>query len=233
MFKLSSIQKTTITLCSAVVLLGVIFGIIANCTFSRLSNFEESYDNAKIYYEEEAIFYIDEMCNKTSLEEAIIVLSEYDYIFKVKCLSTKHCYQCTKYDAVVTDTIKGDIDETGNNIVLYQWVFFEKNDAESLILNSPDFSIPLKDETEYLVFCQKRNYYPEYQKTLNCNEYSIGLRSNVPSTFILNDTQKDYIDISRDKTYSDIKDKYYVCFSQESLDRINKVSSEIIAYYSK
>lgn len=231
LFKLSGIQKITTIVCIGIILVGMTFGILTKCTFSRLSEEKTSYDNAKLYFDEQTALYIDEMYNKTSFEEALLILDEYDYIFKVKCISSEHCYQCTKFNAEVTDTVKGVIDETGNEIVLYQWVSFEETDDGVFAFNSPDNSLLLKEGNEYLVFCQKRDYYPEYQKKLNCNEYSIALTSSVPSAYLLNKYQQDYIDLSKDTTYSDIEDLSYACFSKESLSDINKLSEKIIDHY--
>lgn len=231
MLKLFKIQKPTLIICSLLIIIGVAFGIFTNKNFCRLSKNESSFDNAVLSFEDGIDFYIDEMANKTNFEEALYLLDEPDYIFKVECTSTEYCFNCTKYNAKVTDTLKGDIDETGNNIVLYQWVCFSKYDDDTLIFDSPDFSLPLKNNKEYLVFANKREYCEDYQNSLSSNEYSIPLRGPVPYSYVLNDTQNDYVDIKNDKTFSSLNDIYYLCFSKDSLDNVNNLSKSVIEYY--
>lgn len=190
LFKVSYSNKIAAIICTAIILVGVVFGIFTKYNFSHLSEFQSSYDNALFEIADEDKYVIDEMSNKTSYEEALCLLNEMDYIFKVKCLSTEHCYECTKYNVKVLDTIKGSIDETGNDIVLYQWVWFQNPDDSHLSFSSPDFSLPLQEKQEYLVFAQKRNYCKAYQNTLKSNEYAIPIRGSVPNVYVISDKQK-------------------------------------------
>lgn len=230
LFKLSVIQKITTAFCVLLVIAGVLFAVVTRLSYSKISLDTSCYDNAKLYLNEETQYYIDEM-NKISVDEAVYTLDEYDYIFKIQCNEMEHCYSCTKFNVKVMDTIKGSIDETGNDIVLYQWAFFEETDDGIFAFNSPDNSMLLKTGKEYLIFCKKKDYYLQYQKKLECNEYSLGLMGTSPCAFVLDDSQSDYIDISKDKKYGDIEDLYYTCFSKESLENINSLAESIIKHY--
>lgn len=227
------IQKISIIICVLLVLLGATVGIFVNSTFLRLSLNKDSYDNAVVEYDESMVYYTDNMANKTSVDEALYILDETENAFVIECIGLEHCYNCTKYNAKVKKTIKGKSDETGKQIVLYQWVSFDKYNDTSLIFASPDNSLPLIEGKEYLVFVRKRNYCKEYQNTLDCNEYSLDLKSPVPTAYIVNDTQKDYIDINKDKTFKAIKDKYYMCYSEESLKDINCLSKKVVEHFCR
>lgn len=231
--KLLRIQKLSIIICVLLVLLGATVGIFVNSTFSRLSLNQESYDNAVVEYDESMVYYTDYMVNKTSIDEAVYILDEIESAFVIECISIEHCYNCTKYNARVINTIKSKTDETGKEIVVYQWVSFDKYNDTSLIFASPDNSLPLIEGKEYLVFVRKRNYCKEYQNTLDCNEYSMDLKSPVPTAYIVNDTQKDYIDVNRDKNFKAIKDKYYMCYSEESLKNINYLSKKVVEHFCR
>ena len=224
------IQKSAIIICFVLIAIGVAFGFFTRINYSHLSVQAAAYENAIIEFGEDEAFYIDEMSNKTKPEDAISILDEYPYAFLVECEKTEHCFECTKYIVKVDKVIKGDNDETGNNIVLYQWVWFEKSDENQLSFNSPDYSLPLIENKKYLVFAEKRDYCNEYQRTLKYNEYSIPLRGPVPTAYIINDVQNRYI-ISSDNTYSSISDMYYLCFSKESLKDINSLSDYVIKHY--
>lgn len=230
LFKIFRVQRITITVFSLLIAIAVALGVITNHSFLRADG-EEIYDNASVTFNEDTPFYIDEMANKTSLEEALVTLDESNYALRIECLEAEPCFNCTKYKARVLQTVKGDIDEAGNEIVVYQWVSFSKGDGETLSFVSPDFSMPLSVGGEYLVFADKRDYCEEYQSTLECNEYSIALRGPVPTAYILNDVQKDYIHTSSDKTFLSLKNKYYPCFSEESLANINNLSKRVIQHY--
>lgn len=225
----SEIQKAGIILCTIIIICGLIFAAAARISYSKMSQNPVYVNNAVIVFDEESAEYID--YENTALTYDILnqELESYSCIFKVKIKSIEYCYNCTKYTILILNSIKGN-EKEGNNAVLYQWAGIDKYENE-LIFRSMDNSMPLKINKEYLIFAEKRDYYEKYQDTLECNEYSLGLKSSAPTAFILNETQTDYININSDLTYADLEDKYYTCFSQEALDNINKVSKEIINEY--
>lgn len=231
MYRLSGIQKITVWICTTLTVIGTAFGILTKSSFLHLSEQPAAYDNAVLDFSEDAMMEIDAIADFASLEQAKDSLDKYPYAFIVRCTDTQHCYQCTKFTAEVLKTIKGDVDETGRTITLYQWVFFEKRDKNRLVFSTPEFSLPLAEGKEYLVFAIGREYYEGYRKTLAYNEYSMGCSSYAPCAYIINDTQKDYIRLNENSTYSEISDKYYLCFSENALKKVNKLSKEVINYY--
>lgn len=231
--KLSHIQIIGTALCCIVITVGIIFGAFTKSSYLKMTQDKSSISNAVLFLDDESAYYLDYQYSVIDFDSAIYELENYSYIFKIKCVDSKLCYDCTRYTVNVIDTIKGDTNENGNDIVLYQWLGFDKISNDKLAFSSPDFSMPLKPNKEYLVFAEKRDYYSEYQKTLPSNEYSLGVMGICPKAFVINDTQNTFADVKSDKTYSDIENLYYLCFSQEALENINKLSGQIISYYCK
>ena len=229
--KVSHLQIVGIAICCLTILTGIIFGILTKCSYLKLTQDKSSISNAVLFMDEDMANALDYQYSEINLDSAKYELDRYSYAFRVKCIDAQPCYHCMKFTVNVIDTVKGDIDEKGNSIVVYQWLGFDKYTETELAFNSPDFSMPLKIGREYLIFAEKRDYYIDYQKTLSGNEYSLGLMGMCPTAFVIDDTQEDYADISNDKVYSDIEDLYYLCFSQKALDNINKASNELISYY--
>ncbi len=237
MFKnLSKNQKSTIIVCFVLIIFSVAAGIITRCSYSKISLEITAYDNAKLDFTEDYIE-IHDKANIFSCEakNAISNLDKYNNsIFEIKCISVEYCYYCIKYNAKVINTIKGETDETGKNIILYEFGggFYTNPDKASLGYSPYSDTLPLKENKNYLVFANKRDYCYEYQQTLDCNEYSIGVMTNSPTVFALDEEQTTFIDINKDKIYSSLNDKYYICFSQEALDHINMFAKDIIDYYT-
>lgn len=231
--KVSHLQIVGISICCLAILTGIIFGILTKCSYLKLTQDKNKLSNAALFMDEDMANALDYQYSEINLDSAKYELDCYSYAFRVKCIDAQPCYHCMKFTVNVIDTVKGEINENGNDIVIYQWLGFDKISSEKLAFNSPDFSMPLKIGKEYLVFAEKRDYYMDYQKTLLSNEYSLGLMGMCPTAFVIDDTQVDYADISTDKVYSDIEDLYYLCFSQKALDNINEVSNKLISYYCK
>lgn len=227
--KLSKTQISAIISCVLLIVACIVYGIIVRFSYSRVSLDCSAYAKAKVCFEQEYAEYLDYNMESMDFETAKAILDDYNYIFKVKCKEIEHCYSCTKYICSVLETVKGDPDESGKDIVLYQWNWFEW-EKNGLSLYPTDDMLPMKDGMEYLVFAASKDYCAEYQQTLDKNEYSIGL-NYVPTIYILNKTQTEPIDINNDTVYSSLDDKYYLCFSQEALNNVNKVAKQITDYY--
>lgn len=227
--KLSKTQIAATVACVLLTAVCVVFGMIVRFSYARVSLDSSAYANAKVSFEQDHAEYFDYNMESMDFETARDILDDYDHVFKVKCKTIEHCYSCTKYICSVLETVKGDPDETGKDIVLYQWNWFESED-NGLLFCPTDDMLPMKDGMEYLVFAASKDYCAEYQQTLDKNEYSIGL-NYVPTIYILNKTQTEPIDINNDTVYSSFDDKYYLCFSQEALNNVNKVAKQITDYY--
>ena len=233
MFKdISKNQKNALIISAILIVSAVIVGVSTRISYSRLSLDDEAYNSAKLNF---TPGYAEEYDEKIMNYNADMALREYeqncDYIFKIKVLSVKHCYGCTKYNMEVLKTVKGDIDETGKSIALYHAAWFEKGQNNSLVYREFDCSFPLRPNRTYLVFTNKKEYMEEYQNTLECNEYYIEPFVYHPAIYALDEVQSDFVDLNSDKTLAGVEDQQYICFSQEALEHMNRLAQEIIEYY--
>ncbi|MCH5316583.1 MAG: hypothetical protein J1E05_01285 [Eubacterium sp.] len=233
MFKnLSKNQKSTLIVFIILIVFGIALGIATRLSYSRLSLNEEAYNDAKLSFTPQYANETDENIMGYSVEGAKYELENIcDYIFEIRCLDVEHCFETTKYNVEVLKTVKGDIDESGKNIVIYHGSFFCENSDNSMVFYNIDYSIPLKPGKSYLVFVNKMNYTDVYQDTLESNEYYLEVFVCHPVSYALDEIQSTYIDIERDKAFSSLEDKSYICFSQEALDHINQFTTEMIEYY--
>lgn len=228
----SEMQKAGIAVCIVLIIFSGIFGVIMRFGYSRMSQDKKNIENALFSLTSEEAQYIDYASKEMSFDALKYELDYYSNAFIGKCAAAEICYNCIKYTFNVSKTIKGDENETGKNIIVYQWIGLDVLSRDRLIITNYDFSMPMKLNDEYLIFAIKRDYYEGYQKTLKYNEYSLGLRSSSgPSAFVINKTQKRFVDINSDLSYKNFSDIYYLCFSQEALDRINQVAKQIIEEY--
>lgn len=226
----SEIQKIGFIFCIVMIVGSLILGTVAKNSYSTMSQNPKYIYNATVQFDNEVAEYIDYENLELTYDVLKQDLDSYGTAFIAKIKNIEHCYNCTKYTVEIIKSIKG-VEKKGNTAILYQWGGIDKLE-DKLIYNSVDNSLPLQNDNEYLVFSEMRCYDEDYQKTLECNEYSMGLRNVGPTAFILNKTQQEYINISDDIYYKDLKDKYYTCFSQKALDNVNKVSAEIISHYT-
>lgn len=225
--KLSKNQRNVLIFSVLIIVISVAFGVFIRCSYNRISLDESAYSNAEFSMNKDDAEYIDYKLENLEFDAVKMILDDYDFILRIECLQTEHCYNCTKYICKLIDTVKGN--ENGEKIVLYQWNSFTAADGK-LLYEPIDNMLSLKNGKEYLIFARKRDYCQEYQKTLDYNEYSLGL-NEVPTAFILNEEQTSFVDINKDKVYSSLHDKYYLCFSESALKNINDISKHVINHY--
>lgn len=230
LFTKISFQKTIAIIISFIILIALIFGIITRISYLSLSQNKDELSKAKIQLSKDWSEEYNYIYSNIDYNMALAELEQSQYIFYAKCIESEVCYNCIKYKIDVTKTIKGDVKETTKEIILYQFTFFDFS-KQGVTFVSVDNSLPLKEGKEYLLFANKKDYYEEYQKTLDKNEYSLCLSGSFPTALIVNENQDEYINILQVKKYSDIENLYYMCFDESSLNNINKVSKQIVNHY--
>lgn len=82
-----------------------------------------------------------------------------------------------------------------------------------------------------LYIANSSDYYDDYQKRLNKNEYSLCLSGCFPTSLIVNETQNEYVNMSQAKNYSDVENLYYMCYNKTSLNNVNNISQKIINHF--
>lgn len=232
MFAKISFQKAIVAVISIIILIAFIFGIITRNSYLSLSQDKSELSNAGLQLSEDFSYEYNNIYSNVDYNTALDELEQSEYIFYAECIDSEICFNCIKYNMNVIKTIKGDAEETSKEIVLYQLLCFDFS-KQGVTFISPDNSLPLKAGTEYLIFANKRDYYVDYQKTLDKNEYSLCLSGSFPTAIIVNKIQNEYINISEVEKYSDIKNLYYMCYDKASLDNINEITSQIINHFLK
>lgn len=215
---------------SVIILLTVIFAIVTKNSFGYSSQSETEIANAKVSISQDLLNQNREIYTSVDYDTAIGELKMTDYIFLVECIDMEICYNCIKYNMNVIKTIKGDTDETSKDIVLYQLSVFDFSN-DTVTFTSADNTIPLKSGDKYLIFASKRDYYKDYQNSLDKNEYSLSLTGMFPTAIVVDKTQDEFINYTETMTYSQLENYYYICFDKESLDNINRTANQIIEHY--
>lgn len=229
MLKKITFRNALLVFNAVILILSVIIALLTRNSFLYSSKDIEKISNAKLSINTEFLPEINSMYTAVTYDTALAELDKAENIFYVKCISSELCYNCMKYKLEVKQTIKGNESEN-SNIVLYQFVSFEFV-GDEIYFSLNDRQLPLKENNEYIIFASKRNYDNAYIKTLECNEYSLNLPGEFTTAIPVNVTQKKYIDISKAKIYSDVKDLYYICFDKKSLNNINNISTKITRHY--
>ncbi len=225
-----SFQKVVAVIMSIIIFISLILGIMTRTSYLSLSRNDAEISKASLQISEELCNEHDYIYSTVNYDAAVAELDQSNYIFYAKCVDRDVCFGCIKYKMSVIKTIKGEVDETSKEVILYQLVSFDFS-KQGVTFISPDNSLPLKTGNEYLIFANKRDYYKDYQQTLDTNEYSLSLSSSFPTAVVVDENQDRYIDISQVENYADIEDCYYMCFDEKSLNNINKISQQIIIHY--
>lgn len=230
MFSKMSFQRIILLIVCIFIVGAILLGIITRISYSTESKDINSILKAEVTFEEDLISQVDELRSTTTYEQALADLDQNEYVFYAKCLDQEVCYGCIKFSLEVIETLKGDIQETGKKIILYQLIKFDFVNNNIYFL-SPDYTMPLQEGKTYLLFANKRNYDTAYQKTLQENEYSLAITGAFPTALVVNDTQNEYINPDTVKRYGDIKDLYYICFNETAMKNINELCNKIIKHY--
>lgn len=236
MFKNFSLRKGVVAACVILIALGAVLGTVTRRSYIGTALDDNAYKNADLGISAEyAAEYDDDISRYYSdIGKVIDCLDKNcEYAFEIDCLAVEHCYNATKYKVKVENTVKGDIDETGKEITVYQSCMFQASSDGRLLFNNVDISAPLKVGDSYLIFVNKKEYMEEYQRTLGCNEYCLDIFTDAPTAYVLNKKQTEFIDVSKDKTFSALDGKYYFCFSSQALDKINFIAENIKKHYIK
>lgn len=222
-----SFQKVIAVIISVIILIAFIFGIVTRESYLFSSRDKSKISTAELQLSEDFSSEYNNIYSSVDFDTALSELEQSKHIFYAKCIKSEICYDCIKHTMRVIKTIKGDTEETSKEIVLYQLLCFDFHN-QKIIFVSPDNTLPLKEGKEYLIFANKRDYYDEYQKRLNKNEYSLCLSGCFPTSLIVNETQNEYVNVSQAKNYSDVENLYYMCYNKTSLNNVNNISQKII-----
>lgn len=127
--------------------------------------------------------------------------------------------------------VKGEQSYVGQDIAIYEACFMDYYDQiNSLFFRSMNsLNIPMVVGKTYLVFSDKIDYAEEYTETLECDEFTVDWGYYMYS-FPL-DMKIESITYKDGLTYKEIKDKCYICYTQEGADKLEIIKEKILDEY--
>lgn len=213
-------------LCLAVTLVAIVFSVIFGVITRHSYKSFDSYDEAIVETTDNE-FTIDYISYKKVKKQ----LDEISYAFVIDVKKTQQTYQSTKTYGKVKEVIKGDKSYKGQNIAVYESCFMSYyNNSQQLYFRSMNtLSIPMQVGKTYLVFADKINYDAAYAQTLECDEFRTDLDYFMYS-FPL-EMQIESITYKDGLTFGEIKDKCYICYTQEGAEKLEKIKEKILEEY--
>lgn len=226
---ISKIHKTTLTVVSILFVIAIAFGIYNKTTFNTIAQDESAFDQAKL---DDYSFTMDSDIEYSENINFSILKTDLDYADTILICTVNEMsnqYECLKYDLTVNKVVKGNSVKTGEQIVFYEYSHFIINDNNELqYFKTANNNFPLIENKQYLVFANRMQYEEEYANTLAKKEFRIS--DAKISTFCIDDAEVKYFS-SNVKTFKEVKDFEYICFSQKGAENLTKLKEDVFDYY--
>lgn len=170
-------------------------------------------------------------------KKQLLNLKKAENAFVVTVLDHNRVSYATQTIVHVDEVIKGDKTVKGTSILIYADSHIEYvKKLKKFIYWSTHSSISniMKTGESYLVFCKRHEYCPEFQKKLKYKEFDTSINDATSEFyyFPLNYT-KSYIDKKKVKSYNDVKDMDYFCFTKEQADMVEATVNLVLKTYLK
>lgn len=221
-FKNINIGNFLLIITLVAVVFSVIFGIITRHSYKTFDGYDEA-----IVETTDNEFTIDYISYKKVKKQ----LDKISHAFVIEVQKTQQTYQSTKTYGKVKEVIKGEESYKGQSIAIYEPCFMSYyNSSQQLYFRSMNaLSIPMQVGKTYLVFADKINYDASYAQTLECDEFRADLDYFMYS-FPL-ETKTESITYKDGLTFGEIKDKSYICYTQEGAKKLEKIKEKILEEY--
>lgn len=221
-FKTINIGKLSLIVTLAAIIFAVVFGLITRNSYKTF----DSYDEAIVETTDNE-FTIDYISYKKVKKQ----LDKMSYAFVIEVQKAQLTYQSTKTFGTVKEVIKGDESYKGQNIAIYEPCFMSYYDQiQELYFRSMNgLSIPMQTGKTYLVFAEKIDYAPEYAQTLECDEFKVDWDYFMYS-FPL-ETEIECITYKDGLTFGEIKNKSYICYTEQDAEKLEKIKNKVLKEY--
>lgn len=221
-FKNINIGNLCLAVTLVAIVFAVIFGIITRHSYKVFDNYDEA-----IVETTDNQSRIDDINYKRIKRQ----LDKMKYAFVIEVTKSEQTYQRTKTYGTVKKVVKGEQSYVGQDIAIYEACFMDYYDQiDSLFFRSMNsLSIPMVVGKTYLVFGDKIDYAEEYTETLECDEFIVDWGYYMYS-FPL-DMKIESITYKDGLTYKEIKDKCYICYTQEGADKLEIIKEKILDEY--
>lgn len=201
--------------------LTIIFGIITHISFGQSCIDETKYNSASISRN-------TDYGTLMNAEDVLLQLKDAPYILVVHKVASEEKFECMKSRVVIKQVIRGESLYEQDEIFIYEYNNFStyQNQGEQLYYINRNPANLMNDTDDYLVFLYKMELNSAYEKYNPTPEFAQYGGLEMISLFnISKNIQSNYSDaaMALNMNYSDIKDMEFLCFSQESLQNLNKI----------
>lgn len=225
----SKIQKITLAVISVLSIVAIAFGFYNKSTFNYLARDTSYFDNAVLDDYSYTADEDNEYCENIDFAFINDYLKEADTIFVGTVNEMSNQYECLKYDVTVDKVVKGDSISDNEQIVFYEYShFIINNDKELQYFKMVNNNFPLIKNKQYLIFANRMQYEPDYEKKLAKKEFKIS-DADI-STFCLDEIEVKAAS-PNDKKFKDIKENEYSCFSATGAKNLTNIKKDVIAHY--
>lgn len=225
----SKIQKITLVVISVLSIGAIAFGFYNKSTFNYLARDTSYFDNAVLDDYSYTADADNEFCENIDFAFINDYLKEADTVFVGTVNEMSNQYECLKYDMTVDKVVKGDSISDNEQIVFYEYSHFIINDDKELqYFKTVNSNFPLIKNKQYLIFSNRMQYEPDYEKKLEMKEFRIS--DAQISTFCLDEIKVKAASPNA-KKFKDIKENEYSCFSAKGAKNLTDIKQDVIAHY--
>ncbi len=227
-------KKTIVVIILAAFCVCLVFAFVTKNSFSNDINDAEKQNEAIVVQRnDEIVSYEPEKKPVGDEDEEKYIaysLLKADIIVEAEAVGkTEILNQAALSTLKVKRVYKGDIKE-GELFDFYQPTFFTRSNSDKNVLLFSDMSFfnLIQSEKTYVVFANKKDYFKEYENTLERKVYKFA-NINI-SWFLAEKTNPPILSSDSDEIikYGDIRDNEFLCFSKKQRNSINAFKERIM-----
>lgn len=189
-------------------IISLLVGIITKHSFSN------DYLDVNKTNSAQVLHYID----NNIVDDAVEDLLSADIIVEAEMIGEQRSlYQATQCTLKITQVYKGDILE-GEHIDFFELGFFYKENEDIKLFNITPFNF-IQPGKIYIVFANKKDFYPEYENMLEVPQY-VAANDSI-SWFLKDITYPPILSSDKEITYGEIMKYEFLCFSKKQRENIN------------
>lgn len=176
----------------------------------------------------------DDLISDITAKNLLAELDNQDVILIVSIINNKNIHQGTKTTATVNKVIKGNLDITGTQIIIYEPNFMYYNKATNkyeyyYVNNINNLMQPGK---EYLVFLDEIHYSKAYTETLERKEFKVDIDLQLYSFPLYKSIEFINKNNKEDLTYNDVRNYDYFCYNEKKKTKLESLINTILDTYN-
>lgn len=221
---MNKLSKICMSLLLFMLIVSVILGLFTKKSFVSINENEA-------VVEQHILNVNADVVNELNYEKIIKNLEKAKVAFVVTAIESEVIHQATKTVANVDKVLKGDKELTGKDIVLYDdnYISYRRETNKYTYRCMSNISNSMQPNKTYLIFADKIDYSELYAETLIYERFKVNT-DYVIYSFPL-DTVIEPIEVKDKLTYGDIKNYDYICFNEESADKLEQIKNSVLDEY--